>query len=110
MLLSNQSNALVIITSDFNRHTTGFKSKDLPQADHLKQLVAFKTRDSGTLNRFFTNKPKLFIVSQSPMVKSSDHYIILARPMLSPEHKTGHQENRVTRYARQCMACAGDAE
>ena len=38
MLLSDQPNALVIITGDFNHHTTGFKSKDISQANHLKQL------------------------------------------------------------------------
>ena len=53
MLLSDQPNALVIITGDFNHHTTGLKSKDISQANHLKQLVTFKTRDSGTLDWFF---------------------------------------------------------
>ena len=38
MLLSDQPNALVIITGDFNHHTTGLKSKDISQANHLKQL------------------------------------------------------------------------
>ena len=87
MLLSDQSNALVIITGDFNHHTRGLKSKDVSQANHLKQLVTFKTRDSGTLDWFFTNRPKLFSVSQLPKVASSDHYTILARPMLSSRHK-----------------------
>ena len=87
MLLSDEPNALVIITGDFNHHTTGFKSKDISQANHLKQLVTFKTRDSGTLDWFFTNRPKLFSVSQLPKVASSDHYTILARPMLSSRHK-----------------------
>ena len=50
MLLSDQPNVLVIITGDFNNHTTGLKSKDISQANHLKQLATFKTRDSGTLD------------------------------------------------------------
>ena len=87
MLLSDEPNALVIITGDFNHHTTRLKSKDISQANHLKQLVTFKTRDSGTLDWFFTNRPKLFSVSQLPKVASSDHYTILARPMLSSRHK-----------------------
>ena len=87
MLLSDQPNALIIITGDFNHHTTGLKSKDVSQANHLKQLVTFKTRDSGTLDWFFTNRPKLFSVSQLPKVASSDHYTILARPMISSEYK-----------------------
>ena len=44
MLLSDQPNALVIITGDFNHHTTVLKSKDVSKANHLKQLVTFKTR------------------------------------------------------------------
>ena len=44
MLLSDQPNALVIVT-DFNHHTTGLKSKHISQANHLKQLVTFKTKD-----------------------------------------------------------------
>ena len=44
MLLSDQPNALVIITGDFNHHTTGLKSKDVSKANHLKQLVTSKTR------------------------------------------------------------------
>ena len=86
-LLSDEPNALVIITGDFNHLTTGFKSKDISQTNHLKQLVTFKTRDSGTLDWFFTNRPKLFSVSQLPKVASSNHYTILARPMLSSRHK-----------------------
>ena len=87
MLLSDEPNALVIITGDFNHHTIRLKSKDISQANHLKQLVTFKTRDSGTLDWFFTNRPKLFSVSQLPKVASSDHYTILARPMISSDHK-----------------------
>ena len=64
MLLSDEPNTLVIITGDCNHHTTGFNSKDISQANHLKQLVTFKNRDSGTLDWFFTNRPKLFSVSQ----------------------------------------------
>ena len=87
MLLSDQPNALVIITGDFNHQSTGLKSKDISQANHLKQLVTFKTRDSGTPDWFFTNRPKLFSVSQLPKVASSDHYTILSGLMISSEHK-----------------------
>ena len=87
MLSSDQPNTLVIITGDFNHHTTGFKLKDIFQGNHLKQLVTFKTRDSDTLDWLFTNRPKLLSVSQLPKVASSDYYTILARPMISSEHK-----------------------
>lgn len=49
--------------------------------NHLKQHVTFKIRDSGTLDWFFTNRPKLFTVSQLPKVSSSDNYTILAKPV-----------------------------
>jgi hypothetical protein len=55
-LLANQPNALVIITGDFNPTLTGLKSKDLTQTNHLKQLVTVKTRDSGILDWFLTNR------------------------------------------------------
>ena len=58
--LAKQPNALVLITGDFNPTSTGLKSKDITQANHLKQLVTFKTRDSGILDWFLTNRPKLF--------------------------------------------------
>ena len=79
--LSNQPNALVIITGDFNPNATGLKVKDITQLNHLKQLVTFKTRDSGTLDWFLTNRPKIFTVSQLPKKGSSDHYAILAKPI-----------------------------
>ena len=41
-ILAKQPNALVLITGDFNPTSTGLKSKDLTQANHLKQLVTFK--------------------------------------------------------------------
>ena len=49
-ILANQPNALVIITGDFNPSSTGLKLKDLTQTNHLKQLVTFRTRDSGILD------------------------------------------------------------
>ena len=87
MLLSSQPNALVIITGDFNPTTAGLKAKDITQRNHLKQLVTFKTRDSGTLDWFMTNRPKLFTMSQLPKTASSDHYTILAKPINSLKHK-----------------------
>ena len=50
----------------------------------MKQLVSFKTRDTGTLNWLFTNRSKLFTLSQLPKVRSSDHYTILAKPVSAP--------------------------
>ncbi len=63
-LLANQPNALVILTGDFNPTSTGLKSKDLTQTNHLKQLLTFKTRDSGILDWFLTNRTGLFELSQ----------------------------------------------
>ena len=61
--------------------STGFHAKHIAQVSHLKQLVTFKTRDSGILDWFFTNRPKLITLSQLPKVGSSDHYTILAKPV-----------------------------
>ena len=75
------SNALVLLTVNFNRTTIGFQAKYITQMHHLKQVVAIKIRNSGTVDWLFTNRPKLLSVSQLPMVKSSDHYTILAKPV-----------------------------
>ncbi len=56
--LLKQLNALIILTSDFNPTSTGFKQKYITQVNNLKQLVTFKTRDSGILDWLFTNRPK----------------------------------------------------
>ena len=42
-----QPNALVVIGGDFNPLSTGLKPKDLTQSNNLKQIVKFKTRDTG---------------------------------------------------------------
>ena len=45
-----QPNVLVVIAGDFNPTSTGLKPKDLTQSNNLKQIVKFKTRDTGTLD------------------------------------------------------------
>ena len=89
--MAKQPNALALITGDFNPTSTGLKSKDLTKANHLKQLVIFKTRDSGILDWFLTNRLKLFELSQLPKIALSDHYTILAKPIL------GHEKKQVTK-------------
>ena len=56
--LLKQPNALIILTGDFNPTSTGFNQKYITQVNSLKQLVTFKTRDSGILDWLFTNRPK----------------------------------------------------
>ena len=85
--LLKQPNALSILTGDFNPTSTGLKQKYITQVNNLKQLVTFKTRDSGILDWLFTNRPKLFTVTQLPKIASSDHYTILAKPVLGGETK-----------------------
>ena len=87
LILSKQPNALVIITGDFNPTTTGLKCKDIAQVNHLSQLVKFKTRDSRILDWFFTNRPKLFDLSQLPKIGSSNHFSILSKPITKAENK-----------------------
>ena len=90
-LLANQPNALVILTGDFNSTSTGLKSKDLTRTNHLKQLVTFKSRDSGNLYWFLTNRTGLFELFQLPKIASSDHFTMLAKPLLGPK------KNKVTK-------------
>ena len=62
-LLLMQPNALVVLTGDFNPTSTGFRTQYITGVNQLKQLVSFKTRDTGTLDWSFTNRPKLFTLS-----------------------------------------------
>ena len=83
-LLLKQPNALVVLTGDFNPTSTGSQAKYIAGVNPLKQLVSFKTRDTGTLDWFFTNRLKLLTLSQLPKVGSSHHYTILAKPVSAP--------------------------
>jgi hypothetical protein len=87
-IMSSQPNALIIITGDFNPKSTGLKVKDITQGNQLTQLVKFNTRDSGILDWFLTNRPKLFCLSQLPKIGSSDHYAILFKPADNTEYKS----------------------
>jgi len=58
----------LVLTGDFNPTSTGFRTQYITGENQLKQLVAFKTRDTGTLDWFFTNRPKLVTLSQLPKV------------------------------------------
>ena len=84
VLLLKQPNALVVLTGDFNPTSTGFQAQYIARVNPLKQLVSFKTRDTGTLDWFFTNRSKLFTLSQLPKVGFSDHSTILAKPVSAP--------------------------
>ena len=86
-LPSKQPNALAIVTGYFNPTTTGLRQKAITQPNNLRQLVTFKTRDSGTLDWFLTNKPKIFNVSQLPKIDSSDRNTILANPITLQQQK-----------------------
>lgn len=107
--IKSSSNALVLLTVNFNPTNTWFQAKYITHMHHPKELVAVKTRDSGTVDWFLTNKPKLFRVSQLPMVGSSDHYTILAKPVSAPTLKPiiNKTMTRSARYAGHCVACIG---
>ena len=49
-LFLKQPNALVVLIGDFNSTSTGFRAEYITQVNQLKQLVTFKTRDTGTLD------------------------------------------------------------
>ncbi len=86
-IFSDQPNALIIITGDFNPNCTGLQSKEIAQPNHLKQLVKFKTRDSAILDWMFVNKFKMFDLTRLPKIGTSDHYSILAKPKPKSETK-----------------------
>ena len=94
-LLVKHPNALAIITGDFNPTSTGFNVKDLTHANNIKQMVKFKTRDSGTLDWFLTNMPNLFDLSQLPKIGASDHFTILARPVTPSLNSRTNRKVRV---------------
>ena len=75
---------MVILTGDFNPTSTGLDPKLICNPNGLKQLVTFLTRDSGILDWFCTNRPKLFALHQLPKMGASDHYTVLARPTIDP--------------------------
>ena len=79
-IFSKQPNALVIITGDFNPNSTCLQPNEIAMPNNLKQLVKFKTRDSGILDWMFVNKPKMFNLTRLPKIGSSDHYTILTKP------------------------------
>ena len=88
-LLAKQPIALVIITGDYNPSPTGLDVRNLLHRDHLKKMVDFKTRDTGTLDWFLSNKPDLFNLSQLPKIGFSDCYTILADPLNSNRTEKG---------------------
>ena len=94
-LLVKHPNALAIITGDFDPTSTGFNVKELTHANNIKQMVKFKTRDSGTLDWFLTNMPNLFDLSQLPKIGASDHFTILARPVTSSLNSHTNRKVRV---------------
>ena len=88
-------NALAIITGDFNPTSTGFNMNDLTHTNNIKQMVKFKTRDSGTLDWFLTNMPNLFHLSQLPKIGTSDHFTILTRPVTRSLNSRTNRKVRV---------------
>ena len=90
-----QPNALVVIAGDLNPASTGLKPKDLTQSNKVKQIVKFKTRDTGTLDWFLTNRPAIFQLLQLPKIARSDHFTILAKPITSSTQPYVIQKVRV---------------
>ena len=93
-----QSNALVVITGDFNPNATGLCQKDITHSNNLTDLVSLNTRDANDtaiLDWFLTNKPKTFSISRLPKVGSSDHHAILAKPTISRPKKASINKIKV---------------
>ena len=93
-------NAMVILVGDFNPISTGLRSDSICIPNHLKQLVTFYTRDTGTLDWFFTNRPHSFNLRRLPKLGLSDHYTILARPTIEPSCQQGSTYKIQVRQSR----------
>lgn len=78
--LLQHPDCLVCVVGDFNPASTNFSASALKQCCGLTQIVRIKTRDTGTLNWCFTNKPKcLSSPVQLPKLGTSDHYCFLVK-------------------------------
>ena len=66
---------------------------DLPQPS--KTVGCFKTRDTGILDWFLTNKANLFHLKQLPKIGASDHYTIIVNPLTSSPSTVGTKNVRV---------------
>ena len=85
---------------DFNPITTGMDQKDITSISNLRQLVHFNTRDSGILDWFFTNRPKIYKLQQLPKIGRSDHYAFLGQPITSPPPKVDSVKKIKVRQSR----------
>ena len=75
-LNSVYANALFLMTGDFNSLETSFFSRLL----HFKQIITGKTRGKNTLDKIFTNFPKLYGESEIlPPLGRSDHNCVLLK-------------------------------
>ena len=79
-LLLKHPDAMVLLTGDFNPTSTGLDHKSTCIPNNLKQLVSFKTRDTGILDWYCTNRSQLYELKRLPKLASSDHYTVLACP------------------------------
>ena len=85
-IFSKQTNALVIITGDFNPNSTCLQPTERAMPNSLKQHGrSLKRAILG--DWMFVNKPKMFNFTRLPKIGSSDHYMILTKPKPKPKAK-----------------------
>ena len=74
----NHPDCLIGVTCDFNPNATKISASVFRRSCGLTQIVL--TRDTGTLDWYLTNLPKLFMdPTQVPKLGSSEHYCVLIR-------------------------------
>ena len=79
--LNKYSDALIVLTGDFNPNSTNIPLSTLARGCGLTQPVKVPTRRNNILDWYLVNKPKLFDEPvQLPNIGSSDHFSILINP------------------------------
>lgn len=81
LVTDGSTHSLVFIIVDSNPTGRCLDIKDLTQPNNLKQMVNFKTRDSGILDWVLTNRPSIFQFSHLLKITKSDHFPVLAIPI-----------------------------
>ena len=86
--LSQHPDGLTVVCGDFNPTSTGITEQQTKNSTGLSQLIKILTRDTGTLERCLSNRPKLFAPPlQLPKLDTSDHFTVMIKPKTIPPNQ-----------------------
>ena len=86
--LSQHPDGLTVVCGDFNPTSTGITEQQTKNSTGLSQLIKILTRDTGTLERCLSNRPKLFAPPlQLPKLGTSDHFTVMIKPKTIPPNQ-----------------------